>query len=94
MPFDEASETPVENRQILKGFAIEKDRYVTFEPNWRDASQEVDGTEYCETSYYAAPDRGAEKPYALLFAALAETDYAGHRITCDARPRTAPVIRP
>lgn len=31
---------------------------------------------FFETSYYAAPDRGGDKPYALLFAALTETDYA------------------
>ncbi len=31
---------------------------------------------YLETSYYVAPDRGAEKPYAVLFDALRETGYA------------------
>ncbi len=32
---------------------------------------------YFESSYYLAPDAGGEKPYALLFAALKETKFAG-----------------
>jgi DNA end-binding protein Ku len=31
---------------------------------------------YFEASYYAAPDRGGEKPYAVLFITLKQTDYA------------------
>ena len=37
--------------------------------------QEIDPV-FFDASYYAARDRGGERPYALLFAALAETDYA------------------
>jgi DNA end-binding protein Ku len=32
---------------------------------------------YMESSYYMAPDEGGQKPYALLFEALRETNYYG-----------------
>jgi DNA end-binding protein Ku len=91
MQVAETSESPVAPPQILKGFEIEKDRYVTFEPREVAAlrprtSTELDITEFVrlqeidpvffETSYYAVPDRGGEKPYVLLFKALAESGYA------------------
>jgi len=91
MPVGDLNRAPVQASQVLKGFEIEKDRYVTFTPGELAAVRAKTSTElsiaefvrlqeidpiFFETSYYAAPDRGGEKPYALLFAALAETDYA------------------
>jgi DNA end-binding protein Ku len=49
---------------------------------------------FFETSYYAAPDRGGEKPYALLFAALAETEYAAIGSLAMHGREHATVIRP
>jgi DNA end-binding protein Ku len=87
----EVTEEPVQQPEILKGYEIEKDRYVTFEPREvaalrPETSSELDIAEFVrleeidpiffETSYYVAPDRGGEKAYALLFKVLAETDYA------------------
>src|SRR5215472_1184987 len=37
---------------------------------------EVDAI-YLESSYYLAPDEGGEKPYALLFEALRQSEYYG-----------------
>ena len=55
--------------------------------------QEIDPI-FFETSYYAEPDRGGEKPYALLFTALAETDYAAiGSLAMNGREHAA-VIRP
>jgi DNA end-binding protein Ku len=76
---------------MLKAFELEKDRYVVFEPREiaalrpRTSSElaieefvrmsEIDPV-FFETSYYVEPDRGGEKPYALLYAAMAESGYA------------------
>ena len=91
MPVGEITEEAVEKSQVLKGFEIDKDRYVTFEPRELAAVRAQTSTElgiaefvrlqeidpiFFETSYYAALDRGGEKPYALLFKALPQTDYA------------------
>src|SRR5262249_24389171 len=91
MPVAAESETPIERAQVLKGFEIEKDRYVTFEPHEVAALRPRTSTElgisgvvrieesgpiFFESSYYAWPDAGGEKPYALLFRALSETRYA------------------
>jgi len=90
VPADEISEKPIEKSQVLKGYEISKDRFVTFEPQEVAAlrprtSTELDIAEFVkleaidpiffETSYYAAPDRGGEKAYALLFQALRQTEY-------------------
>ncbi len=76
---------------ILKAFEVEKDRYVVFDPREiaalrpRTSSElaieqfvrlsEIDPV-FLETSYYVEPDPGGEKPYALLFSAMAESGYA------------------
>ncbi len=88
----DADRSPIPPEQVLKAYEIEKDRYVTFEPPEVAAlrphtSSKLAITEFVlleeidplffETSYYAAPDPGGEKPYALLFQALTETGYAG-----------------
>lgn len=77
--------------EILKGFEVEKDRYVVLEPEEVKAirprtSTELDILEFVrlseidptffETSYYVAPARNGEKPYALLYRALMQTGYA------------------
>ena len=91
LPVAETAEARVEAPPVLKGYEIEKDRYVTFEPQEIQAlrpktSTELDIAEFVkleeidpiffETSYYAVPDRGGEKAYLLLFRALKETGYA------------------
>jgi DNA end-binding protein Ku len=103
------SEAPVEKRQLLKAYEIEKDRYVTFEPKEVAAlraktSTELDIAEFVrleeidpiffETSYYVAPDKSGEKPYALLFQALAETGYAAIGSLAMHGREHATVIRP
>ncbi len=105
----DASHAPVRPQQILKGYELEKDRYVTFEPHEIAAlrprtSSELAITEfvrlkeidpiYFETSYYAVPDKGGEKAYALLYRALAETDYAAVGSLAMHGREHATVIRP
>ena len=109
LPVSEAGEAPVEKSQVLKGFEIEKDRYVTFDPGEIAALRPPTSTElsiaefvrleeidpvYFETSYYAAPDRGGEKPYALLVSALTETGYAAIGSLAMHGREHATVIRP
>jgi DNA end-binding protein Ku len=85
------AEGPMDRQQILKGYEIEKDRYVTFQPAEVAALRPRTSTEleiaefvrlgeidpiFFETSYYVTPGTGGDKAYALLFRALAETGYA------------------
>jgi len=79
---------PISDHDLVRGFEYEKDKYVAFEPGElekiapRNSTtmeilefvkfDEVDPV-YLETSYYVAPDKGGEKPYALLFEALRKT---------------------
>jgi DNA end-binding protein Ku len=105
----EGNDKPVESHQVLKGFEVEKDLYVTFEPHEVAALRPKTSTElaiaefvrleeidpiYFETSYYAAPDRGGEKAYALLFRAMAETEYAAIGSLAMHGREHATVIRP
>jgi len=109
LPAGEFTRAPIEEQQVLKGFEIEKNRYVTFEPGELAAIRPRTSTEltigefvrlkeidpiFFETSYYAAPDRGGEKPYALLFTALAETDYGAVGTLAMHGREHATVIRP
>jgi DNA end-binding protein Ku len=55
--------------------------------------QEIDPI-YFETSYYAAPDNGGEKAYALLYRALAETGYAAIGSLAMHGREHATIIRP
>lgn len=104
-----ARQTPVERTEILKGFEIEKDRFVTFEPREIAAIRPRTSTElaitefvrleeidpiYFETSYYAAADRDGERAYALLFKALEETRYAAIGSLAMHGREHATVIRP
>lgn len=109
LPVGEISEARVDQPQVLKAYEIEKDRYVTFEPREVAAlrpqtSTELDIAEFVrleeidpiffETSYYVAPDRNGEKPYALLFQALVETGYAAIGSVAMHGREHATVIRP
>ena len=82
---------PPEQREVLKGFEYEKDRYVVLDRKELAAlrprtSSELEIVEfvrleeidplYFDASYYAAPDRGGEKAYAMLYVALRDTRYA------------------
>jgi len=81
---------PVPRTELVKGYEYEKDRYVVIDDEdikkvapktakvmeileFVKASQ-VDPV-YLESSYYVAPDEGGEKPYALLFQAMRESNY-------------------
>ena len=81
---------PVPRSEILKGYEYQPEQYVLVSDEElrritpRTSSdieiqefvhlREIDPV-YFETSYYVAPDRAGEKPYALLYAALQKTGY-------------------
>jgi len=77
---------------IVKGFEISKGRYVSvtreelaaFEPKGTKSIDIEDFVElsqidpiYYETTYYLLPDKGAQKPYALLLEAMRKTGRVG-----------------
>jgi DNA end-binding protein Ku len=82
-------EIPVAREDIVKGYEFAKDQYVIFTPEELKAMEEV-GTHmaeitefvpldtvdpvYFDKAYYLAPDKGGAKPYALLAAALRESN--------------------
>src|SRR5690349_1812821 len=87
----ESRDERIQPAQILKGYEIEKDRYVVLDPQEVAALRPRTSTElgisefvkldeidpiYFDVSYYVAPDRGGEKPYAILDQALRKTGYA------------------
>ena len=88
----QAEDKPVPRTDLVKGYEYEKDHYVIVEdeeikkvaPKTAKVmeiqefvkSAQVDPI-YLESSYYMAPDEGGEKPYALLFEALKQTEYYG-----------------
>jgi DNA end-binding protein Ku len=82
---------PVAPQQILKGFEYEKGRYVTLgQEEWKalrpKTSDELEIAQfvrldeidplYFDASFYASPDRGGEKPYAMLCEAMRASGYA------------------
>jgi DNA end-binding protein Ku len=83
-------EQPISRADVLRGYEIEPDQYVTFDrdelrslrrrtsPNMEIVRSvrlsEIDPV-FFETSYYVVPDRGGEKPYAILFEALKQTQH-------------------
>jgi DNA end-binding protein Ku len=85
-----SGERPIARAEVLKGYEVEPDRYVVFEREELKGLQrktsptmeivrsvklaEIDPV-FFETSYYVVPDRGGEKPYAILFRALQETGH-------------------
>src|ERR1700704_6611346 len=82
-------EVPVAREDIVKGYEFAKDQYVIFTPEELKAMEET-GTHmaeitefvpleavdpvYFDKAYYLAPDKGGAKPYALLAAALRESN--------------------
>ena len=86
-----SQEGPIEPPNLVKGFEYDQGQYVVLsEADIRGLApqtssqmeivqfvnfSEVDPV-YLETSYYVAPDRNGEKPYALLFEAMRKTGYA------------------
>jgi DNA end-binding protein Ku len=88
--FCQAEDKPVPRSELVKGYEYEKDHYVVIEeedikkvaPKTAKVMEILefvkgDGVDpiYLESSYYMAPDEGGEKPYALLFAAMKESNY-------------------
>jgi DNA end-binding protein Ku len=81
-------EVPVGREDMVKGYEFAKDQYVMFSPEELKAMEEV-GTHtaeitefvpleavdpvYFDKAYYLAPDKGGNKPYALLASALRES---------------------
>ncbi len=88
----QAEDKPVPRNELVKGYEYEKDHYVVIEDEeLRDAApktakimeiqefvkaDQVDPV-FLESSYYVAPEEGGEKPYALLFEALRQSQYYG-----------------
>jgi DNA end-binding protein Ku len=108
-PVEEGGETAVPREEILKGYEIEKDRYVVVEPSELAALRPRTSTEleiaefvrlneidpiYFDASYYVAPEPGGEKAYAVLFRALQETGYAAVGSLAMHGREHATVIRP
>jgi DNA end-binding protein Ku len=86
----QAEDKPVQRSELVKGYEYEKDRYVVIEdedirkvaPKTAKVMEILEFVKagdvdpiYLESSYYVAPDEGGEKPYALLYQALRESDY-------------------
>lgn len=90
--FCQAEDKPVPRSELVKGYEYEKGRYVVIEeedikkvaPKTAKVMEiqefvkasEVDPV-FLESSYYMAPDEGGEKPYALLFEALRQSEFYG-----------------
>jgi len=88
----QAEDKPISRSDVVKGYEYEKDKYVviddedikkvapktakTMEVLEFVKSSEVDAI-FLESSYYMAPDEAGEKPYALLFEALKQSDCVG-----------------
>ncbi|HEY2012229.1 MAG TPA: Ku protein [Bryobacteraceae bacterium] len=103
-PAPEAAGAP-----ILKGYEIEKNQYVVLQPKEVAALRPRTSTElgilefvlleeidpaYFDTSYYVSPERGGEKPYAILFEALRKSDYVALGTVAMHGREHAVVIRP
>jgi DNA end-binding protein Ku len=88
--FCQAEDKPVPRSDLVKGYEYEKDHYVVIDeedikkvaPKTARVMEILEFVKadqvdpiYLESSYYVAPDEGGEKPYALLFQALRESQY-------------------
>jgi len=88
--FCQAEDKPVPRSDLVKGYEYEKDHYVVIDeedikkvaPKTARVMEILEFVKadqvdpiYLESSYYVAPDEGGEKPYALLFQALRESEY-------------------
>jgi DNA end-binding protein Ku len=86
----ESPEVRLREEDILKGYQVEPDLYVVLTPEEVAALRpktssaleisafvklsEIDLT-FLDVSYFVAPDQGSEKPYALLYRAMAESGH-------------------
>ena len=86
----DADERPIPRQDLLRGYQVAPEQYVTFSneelrslrpPTSPDMQilrsvrlADIDPV-YFETSYFVVPDKGGERAYALLFAALKKTEY-------------------
>lgn len=90
--FCSSDEEPLAAEDIVRGYEVEKDRYVVVEDEELDAvapekSQEIDlqrfvdvddvDPVYFERAYFLAPGRGGARPYRLLARAMEESGRAG-----------------
>ncbi len=88
--FCQKEDKPVPRTDLVKGYEYEKDHYVVIDeedikkvaPKTARVMEILEFVKadqvdpiYLESSYYVAPDEGGEKPYALLFQALRESEY-------------------
>jgi DNA end-binding protein Ku len=88
--FCQSEDKPVPRSELVKGYEYEKDHYVVIDeedikkvaPKTARVMEILEFVKadqvdpiYLESSYYVAPDEGGEKPYALLFQALRESEY-------------------
>ena len=86
----QTEDKPVPRSELVKGYEYEKDQYVEIDdedikkvaPKTAKVMEILEFVKaadvdpiYLESSYYVAPDEGGEKPYALLFQALRESEY-------------------
>lgn len=90
--FCQAEDKPVPRNELVKGYEYEKDHYVIVDeediqkvaPKTAKMMEiqefvkadQVDPV-FLESSYYMAPDEGGEKPYALLFEAMRQSQFYG-----------------
>lgn len=85
-------ERPLEADEIVRGYEVEKDKFVAVSEDELDAiapprSQEIDlrrfvpvddiDPMYFERAYFLAPDKGAIKPYRLLAKSMEDAGRAG-----------------
>jgi DNA end-binding protein Ku len=88
----QAEDKPVPRNELVKGYEYEKDHYVVIDDEdiKKAAPQTAKVMEiqefvkadqvdpvFLESSYYVAPEEGGEKPYALLYEALRQSQYYG-----------------
>src|SRR6266496_6488816 len=88
--FCQKEDKPVPRTDLVKRYEYEKDRYVVIDdedikkvaPKTAKVMEILEFVKadqvdpiYLESSYYVAPDEGGEKPYALLFQALRESQF-------------------
>jgi len=84
------ADEPAPEREVLKGYEVAREQYVTFSREELRSLRPATSTEmpilrsvrlseidpiYFESSYYVLPDRGGEHAYSLLFRALEKTEY-------------------
>jgi DNA end-binding protein Ku len=94
---------------LLKGYELAEDQYVVLEPKEITALRTRTSTEleimefvlleeidpiFFDTSYYLWPDRGGEKPYAILLEALRQSGYVALGSVAMHGREHAVVIRP